>query len=84
MKLAKDIGALKAVSQNLMHSNLGVTDGVYGVLSGIDVREQIAGLNELRGQIGKALGNGRDSDIDLIAERVAERLREAGVMHRRG
>jgi hypothetical protein len=38
--------ALKAVSQNLMHSNLSVTDGVYGILSESDVRGQIEKLGE--------------------------------------
>ena len=41
LKNAKDISALKAVSQNLMHKNLSVTDGVYGILSDMDVRKQI-------------------------------------------
>jgi hypothetical protein len=36
----------KAVSQNLMHSNLSVTDGVYRILSESDVRGQIAALGE--------------------------------------
>jgi hypothetical protein len=39
--MAKDIQALKAVSQNLMHSNISITDGIYGVLSNIDVRKRI-------------------------------------------
>jgi hypothetical protein len=43
-KLAKDIAALKAVSQNLMHSNLSITDGVYGILSDNDIQKQIAEL----------------------------------------
>jgi site-specific recombinase XerC len=42
IKMAKEIAGLKAVSQNLMHSNLSITDGVYGILSQIDVREQIS------------------------------------------
>ena len=33
IKLAKDVSALKAVSQNLMHENLNVMDGIYGILS---------------------------------------------------
>jgi site-specific recombinase XerC len=44
LKLAKDIAALKAVSQNLMHSNLSITDGVYGILSDTDIQKQIASL----------------------------------------
>ncbi len=33
LKMTKDVSALKAVSQNLMHENLSTTDGVYWVLS---------------------------------------------------
>jgi len=44
LKNAKDIPALKAVSQNLMHSNLNITDGVYGVLSSTDVKGEIQKL----------------------------------------
>lgn len=46
LKNAKDIPALKAVSQNLMHANLSITDGVYGVLSGLDVKNQISNLGK--------------------------------------
>jgi integrase len=46
IKQAKDIPALKAISQNLMHSNLSITDGVYGILSESDVRAQIASLGQ--------------------------------------
>jgi site-specific recombinase XerC len=44
LKHAKDISALKAVSQNLMHANLSVTDGVYGILDEMDVKEKINAL----------------------------------------
>jgi len=44
LKNAKDISALKAISQNLMHANLSVTNGVYGVLSKMNVLEQIRRL----------------------------------------
>ena len=37
---------LKAVSQNLMHENLTITDGVYGVLSEKDVMGQIVKLGQ--------------------------------------
>ncbi len=48
IKMARDISALKAVSQNLMHSNLSITDGVYGVLSGTGVRNEISNLERTR------------------------------------
>jgi len=47
LKRAKDIAALKAVSQNLMHSNINITDGIYGILSDIDVRGQIATIGQM-------------------------------------
>jgi len=53
LKNAKDVSALKAVSQNLMHQNLSITDGVYGILSEKDVRQQI-----------NAIGNMREKDDD--------------------
>ena len=46
LKQAKDIPALKAISQNLMHSNLSITDGVYGILSDMDVQAQIKALGK--------------------------------------
>ena len=53
LKHAKDIAALKVVSQNLMHSNLSITDGVYGILSEKDVREQITSLERKESPEGK-------------------------------
>jgi hypothetical protein len=38
--------ALKAVSHNLIHANRSITDGVYGVLSGIDVKDEITELGK--------------------------------------
>jgi integrase len=44
LKMAKDASALKAVSQNLMHPDLSVTDGVYGMFSEKDLGRLIAAL----------------------------------------
>ncbi len=63
MKHAKDVPALKAVSPNLMHKNLSVTDGVYGVLSDLDAREQIAAL-------GKQVESKEEIFIDLLKKLV--------------
>jgi len=59
IKLAKDIAALKAVSQNLMHSNLSITDGVYGILSETDIQEQILSL-------GKTITQGENKE-EIVA-----------------
>ena len=39
---------LKAVSQNLMHSNIGITDGIYGRLPEDEVSSILSGLTEER------------------------------------
>ncbi|MEW6402934.1 MAG: site-specific integrase [Chloroflexota bacterium] len=54
LKQAKDVPALKAVSQNLMHSNLSVTDGIYAILDDLDVRKEIANLGKSAGVESKA------------------------------
>jgi hypothetical protein len=48
---------------NLMHSNLSITDGVYGVLSTADVGQRIAGL-------GMQLENGQASQEDLADQLI--------------
>jgi site-specific recombinase XerC len=68
LKNAKDIPALKAVSQNLMHKNLSVTDGVYGVLSTLDVQKQIA-------TIGNSVAKSSNSnELLILLKRVLEEL----------
>lgn len=44
IKNARTISSLKAISQNLMHSSLKITDGVYGVLDDLDVAREIQSL----------------------------------------
>ena len=43
---ARDMVDLKAVSQNLMHGNVGITYGTYAILSDQDRRERSRGLGE--------------------------------------
>ncbi len=66
--MAKDVSVLKAVSQNLMHENLSITDGVYGTLSETDVRQQIAPL-------GNGVANSEDvQELRLLVSRLLARL----------
>ena len=44
LKTAKTISDLKAISLNLMHSDIKVTDSVYAVLSNLDVKDIINNL----------------------------------------
>ena len=46
MKNASDVGDLKAVSMNLMHASLGVTDEVYAILSDQDVGARISAIGK--------------------------------------
>jgi site-specific recombinase XerD len=73
LKQSADVDDLKAVSLTLMHANLSVTDGVYGVLSQADVQEHIAALGKKKGE---AKGASPDEIIPLL-EQLLERLRAA-------
>ena len=42
VKNAKNMGQLKAFSQNMMHANVGITDGIYGRLAEDELGEIIA------------------------------------------
>ncbi len=55
LKRAKDMKEMKAISQNLMHSTMGITDGIYGNLVNDDVHDVISSLagNETNGQINQ-------------------------------
>ena len=65
LKNAKDVSVLKAVGQNMMHKSLSTTDGIYGVLSETDVREQI-------GSIGKKIAKGDSEDIATLIKFVKQ------------
>jgi len=69
IKMAKDIAALKAVSQNLMHSNLSITDGVYGILSDMDIQKQIVSLGNTTLQ-----GENKEKLVNLINELIQQTI----------
>jgi hypothetical protein len=71
LKNAKDVPALKAVSQNLMHSNLSVTDGVYAILSKTDIKEQIKSLEKA----GAIIKNYRQDIVMPILEQLLSKLK---------
>ncbi|MGD0535905.1 MAG: hypothetical protein ABR999_10795 [Methanoregula sp.] len=43
---SKDMGQLKAFSQNMMHANVGITDGIYGNLAEDERADILAGFGE--------------------------------------
>ena len=67
LKMAKDIAALKAVSQNLMHSNSSITDGVYGILSDTDIQKQILSLGRKT-----TSGGNKEEKLKLIQQLLQE------------
>lgn len=46
LKSANDVADYKAISQNVMHSSLEITDSVYGMLLESDVGKRISGLGK--------------------------------------
>ena len=53
----------------MMHSNLSITDGIYGVFSEEEVKNRITGLNSL--SLG---GKYSAQELNKLADLVAERL----------
>ena len=46
VKHARNLADLKALSQNLMHANVGITDGLYGKLPDDDLENIMGGFSE--------------------------------------
>ena len=46
VKKSKDIAQLKAISQNLMHANIGITDGIYGKLAEEDLADILSNFGD--------------------------------------
>lgn len=46
IKHAKDIKEMKAISQNMMHANMGITDGLYGKLAEDDLDDIISSFGK--------------------------------------
>jgi integrase len=65
LKRCKDVADLKAVSQNLMHSSLLVTDAVYSVLSEDDVGARIASMS---GDLSSTKDRPDDELVNLLQE----------------
>jgi len=46
VKKAKDMAQMKAISQNMMHANMGITDGLYGRLAEEDLADILSNFGE--------------------------------------
>ena len=69
LKNALNMGDFKAISQNMMHSNLSITDGIYGIFSKEEVKKRITSLNNI--SPGRKYSA---QELDELVDRVAERL----------
>jgi site-specific recombinase XerC len=72
LKLASNMSELKAISQNLMHSSVTITDSIYARLVNDDVRTIIGGL-------GKATPIPPDDRLDEILRLLRQQLQPAAV-----
>jgi hypothetical protein len=71
----------KAVSMNLMHKDIRITDGIYAPLLGDEVRERVARLSRspagrmpADGELAAFLRNLSDGELSQALMIVAERL----------
>jgi site-specific recombinase XerC len=72
LKHARTVAELKAVSQNLMHSSLSITDEIYSVLDNDDVKGVITGFG------GSGPGD-QQSVVEMLEQLLAEVKREEGI-----
>lgn len=70
LKHAATLEEFKAVSMNLMHANMGITDGVYGMLSATDVKAMLERL----GQTTKRVDPISTIALDQLASLLLQRL----------
>jgi len=75
VKHAKTMPELKAVSQNLMHSSIVITDGIYGNLSPDDVNHTITNL-------GKVLAHPIETDGQALLLALAKLQQDPGLLQR--
>jgi hypothetical protein len=70
---AKTMADYKAVSMNLMHEDIRVTDGIYAPLAGNDIQQRIAGLTNQMAAVPQA----SDSLTPLLQNLSKEQLAAA-------
>jgi len=69
LKNSMNIAELKAISQNLMHSSIFITDSIYGILSDKDVIEEFK-------IISKHINSSNDVEENKIIDLLQEILRK--------
>ena len=64
---ATDMADFKAVSMNLMHSNMSITDGIYSILSQQEKANRISNLGK---------NNGSNTDIAAVLRQLANEIEQ--------
>jgi integrase len=72
LKNANTMAEYKAVSMNLMHSNIGITDGIYAELPGEDVKETIRRLGQNANGADRVSSVAIDQLATLLLQRMSE------------
>lgn len=62
------LAQLKALSQNLMHSNISITDGIYGMLSNADKKKLLSDFNPEQSTVSKGLSQKLDEILTLLKQ----------------
>jgi integrase len=68
------LAQLKALSQNLMHSNISITDGIYGMLSNADKKKLLSNFDPSRPEIQSGLDQKLDEILDLLKQNTPNNL----------
>ena len=75
---ARNLADWKAVSQNLMHSSIGVTDSIYSILSDDDLQLRISALGENNVIQNDNQHSLSDKQIEALAAAIALKLEGKG------
>jgi integrase len=67
LQQAETMADYKAISQNLMHANISITDGIYAMLRSTDVRQRITHLRPPSPSIGGSKEESGLSGSQLVA-----------------
>ncbi len=62
------LAQLKALSQNLMHSNISITDGIYGMLSNGDKKKLLSNFNPVTSSAPTELNQKLDEILTLLKQ----------------
>jgi len=69
LKIAIGLGDFKAISKNMMHVNLSITDGIYGMFSQEEVKNRITNLSN-----AVSNRNFTNDDFEVLADLISKKF----------